>query len=382
MKLNPSRDGHAAPQAVVAGAAAAAAMAARSAAAAEELRKEVPSALAAAFEKIPTTDTKVAHAVMAGLVKGGPATVSKLVALVGDEFGDLQGVKPKYALHGLVHYASRPGADAERKMVAETLGRQLQADHSDELKAFICRQLQLCGRPDEVPALGKLLESDRLCEPATQALLAIGGDKSTAAVRAALPGAKGKRLPTIVKALGRLKDKPSAGAIRKFIDNEDQDTRLMAWWALANTGDEGSVDALLEKSAAIDGRYERTQAVEACLLLARRLGEAGETAGAEKICRELIARFKSDADVHPRCAALAALAKATGVKAVGEVMAALSAKDVRYRHPAARTAVNLARAIQKSNAPDAEKLLNKVLDATEEKAVRIDAGLLLGKYNA
>ena len=41
--------------------------------------------------------------------------------------------------------------------------------------------------------LGKLLADDRLCEPATQALLAIGGAEAAGAMREALGGAKGKR---------------------------------------------------------------------------------------------------------------------------------------------------------------------------------------------
>ena len=380
--MNPKseREGRTAPKA--AAGAAAAVLAVENVARAQQSQRDVPRELVGALEKIPTTDMRVAQQVMAGLIQGGPATVSKLVEMVGDEFGDERGVKPKYAVHGLAHYASRPGAEAERKMVAQTLAKELQADHSDELKAFVCRQLQWCGRKDEASALGKLLDNDRLCEPATQALLAIGGDESTAAVRAALPGATGKRLPTIIKALGRLRDRPSGATIRKFTDHEDQDTRLMAWWALANMGDESSIDTLIKKSAATNGKYERTQAIEACLLMARRLGEANQTAGAEKLCRELLSRFESDEDVHPRCAALATLVEVTGPKAGDEVMAALSSKDARYRHPAARTAVSLARVMRQDNRIDAESLLNKVLEATTEEVVRVEAELLLGKYDA
>jgi hypothetical protein len=135
------------------------------------------------------------------LVSGGPATVRELVEMVGDEFGAPDGVQPKYALHGLAVYAARPGADDERKMVAETLARELEGEHSDELKAFLCRQLQLCGRTQEIPALARLLSSDRLCEPATQALLAIRGEAALAALRDALPGARGKRQATIRQAV-------------------------------------------------------------------------------------------------------------------------------------------------------------------------------------
>ena len=101
-------------------------------------------------------------------------------------------------------YASRPDADDERRVVAEALAEELAAEHSDELKAFIARQLQLCGRASNVPAIAKLLTNDRLCEPATQALLAIGGKEAQQAVRSALPQASGQRRATLSQAVGLL----------------------------------------------------------------------------------------------------------------------------------------------------------------------------------
>jgi hypothetical protein len=64
--------------------------------------------------------------------------------------------------------------------------------------------LQLCGRPDEVPALAKLLDSDRLCNPATQALVAIGGDAALEALRDAQPKAEGERKVAVDQAVAIL----------------------------------------------------------------------------------------------------------------------------------------------------------------------------------
>ena len=130
--------------------------------------------LAATIDKLPADDYETGRAVCEKLLAGGADTVRKLVELVGNEFGDPAGVKAKYALHGLVMHAARPGAEKQRKLVAETLAGELAAEHSKELKAFLCRQLQLCGRRQDVPALAKLLEDERLGEPARQAIQAIG----------------------------------------------------------------------------------------------------------------------------------------------------------------------------------------------------------------
>lgn len=138
------------------------------------------------------------------MVAGGPETVRQLVEMVGDQFGDPQGVKAKYAIHGLAVYAARPGADQDRKMVAGALAAELDGDHSDELKAFVCRQLQLCGDGQQVPSLAGLLDDARLCEPATQALVAIRGDAALAALQAALSKADGTRQITIGQAVETL----------------------------------------------------------------------------------------------------------------------------------------------------------------------------------
>jgi HEAT repeat protein len=342
--------------------------------------RNVPKDLADLLEKVPAKNFEDAMPVIKALLEKGPATVTLLVEAVGKEFGDPEGVKPKYALHGMVHYASRPEADAQRKMLAETLAKQLEAKHSVELQAFLCRQLQLCGRAEEVPALAVLLADERLCEPAAQALCAIGGQEAAAALRAALPKAQGKRRTTLVNALGRFRDGAAADEVRKSAVAGDAGQRLVAWYALGNMGDAASAAVLL-KAAETEAPYERSQAADACLRLARRLGELGKTAEAQEVLRQLADRRKAAADVHDRCAILEALGKVLGIKAVPDVSAALESTDVRYRQPAAVIAVDQARAIRKEHPAEAEKLLKKVTAATKDEAVRQQAELLLGKQS-
>ena len=339
---------------------------------------EPPKDLAGALEKIPAKDLDTAVQVCKELIAGGAGTVKRLIDLVGDEFGDAAGVKPKYALHGVVIYAGRPKADAERKMVARTLARELASGRSAEAKAFLCRQLQLCGGSAEVPALAGLLRDNRLCEPATQALLAIGGKGPAAALRAALPKATGKRRATIIKALGRLRDKPSASMVRWAASDADQDVRLMAWYALGNMGVAEAGEHLV-KAAGDKAGFERTQAADAALRLARRLAQEGSAVEAGRLCRQLLADAKGPERFQQRCAALHGLATALGVKAVGDVMAALEADELKYRIPAARTAVKLAKSIHGDHPTEARKLLRKVLKATGEKAVLRQAETLLAK---
>jgi len=332
--------------------------------------------LAKLIDPLPSDDHEKVEQILEEILKAGSDAIAKLIVMTGQEFGDPDGVKPKYAVHGLAHYASRPGADSRRKVVAQTLAKQLDYEHSDELKAFVCRQVQLCGREEEIFALARLLHSERLCEPATQAIGAIGGAKAAAALRNALPEATGRRRTTLVNALGRLRDKTAAREIRKDVNADDADLRAVARFALGNIGDAESADALL-KAAEGKPSYERDQATDACLRLARGLAQDGKTGDAEKICRRLMDMRKADDEVHEHCAALACLAHVLGVKALEDVNAALESKDLWLKNATARIAVDLARAIAPDHAGEARKLLEKLLDSTEEQAVHEEAHVVL-----
>jgi hypothetical protein len=341
-------------------------------------RAQPASELREIINELPAGDAETGYRVCQRLLAGGSATIAGLVGMVGDEFGDSGGIQAKYALHGLVSYASRPGAEKDRKLVAETLAGELMADHSRELKAFLVRQLQWCGGPGEVPALAALLTDERLCEPATQALLAIGGDRVRASIRGSLPAVKGKLRATVIKALGRLRDRQSAAAIRGAVTASDPEVRTVAMWALANMGDRGSVAVLLRATDTTPS-YERDEATDAALLLGRRLALAGNAKDAEKVFRYLLNARRRPEDAHHRSAALRGLAEALGVKAVGDVLRALDSEELWYRAAAARAALDLASSIQTADPAAARKVLSKILRATQEKAVIQKAELLLGK---
>lgn len=332
--------------------------------------------LAPILDKLPAGDYTTSHKLMGRLLDLGPDAIDALIERVGD-FGAAEGVKPKYALHGLAVFAARPGAEKERRMVAGRLARRLRADAPDELKAFLCRQLQLCGGTAEIAALGRLLASDRLCEPATQALLAIGGDEAAATLRKALPKASGRPRMTIIQALGRLRDTSSAASLRKDARDAPWDIRLVALHALGNIGDPAAVDILLE-AADSDPSDERRQATTACLLLGRRLAEDGRTRDAERVFRRLMAMRQLPDDVHDRCAALEGLARSLGPKAAADLEKAMESDNLWHRNAAARVTLDLARSLKKKGLPEADRLLDKILEATKEEAVLHEARLLRG----
>ena len=359
---------------------------------AKERKKPKPAAayppeLAPLLAKLPARDVETGVAVCREILAGGSKRIEQLVGLVGNEFGAAEGVKPKYALHGTVVYAGRPDGGRDRRLVAGTLAGQLaSAKHSDELKAFLCRQLQLCGGSEEIAALAELLGSDRLCEPAAQALQAIGGDRAAAALRDALPNAADKRRVTLLTALGFLADAKAAPAARQAARDADRDVRLAAFYVLASCGD-GDSAAMLRRAAIAPkakAAYERIQATEACLRLHRRQAAHGQAGDAAKGLREILTkRTGSDNEDHAvRSAALHDLAMAAGVEGVPARQAGRGSDELRCSVPAARTALKLARRLWADHRKEAETLLRKARKVTGEEAVLVEAKLLLGQGGA
>jgi len=239
--------------------------------------------------------------------EGGRKNVIGLINMLVEP-GKGDDVKPHYALHCLAVYVCKLNDERQRRRFAETLASQLGGDRPKAVQRYLVRQLQVAGGKEVVETLGKLLTDEELCEPAAQALAAIG-DGATEQLRNALPEVRGRYRLTIVQNLGVVRDAKSVGALKKLLGDEDREVRLAAAWALANIGDASSVGALL-KAADAEGVYERIKATQACLLLAENLLEAGRKSEAMKLYTHLRDTRTDPAEQYVRDAAKKGLAAA------------------------------------------------------------------------
>lgn len=217
-------------------------------------------------------DKEKTERAVAEIHKGGRDHLLALIdTLVEPGRGD--DVKSHYALHCLALHVSGLASDEPRRTFALTLASELGGDRPKGVQRYLIRELQVAGGEEVVETLGKLLTDEALCEPAAQALVAIGHGAAEQ-LRNALPTAKGKCRLTIVQNLGVVGDARSVGALQEAVGDEDREIRLAAAWGLANIGDAGSTDLLLKAAEAEDG-WERIQMTKACLLLAEKLRAAG-----------------------------------------------------------------------------------------------------------
>lgn len=253
-------------------------------------------------------DKKKIDEAIAQILNGGRDNIIAIIdMLVPPGKGD--DVKAHYALHCLALHVCKLDDDNHRRRFARTVASQLGGDRPQAVQRYLVRVLQVAGGKEVVGALGKLLLDEELCEPAAQALAAIG-EGAAKQLRNALPGAEGKCRLTIVQNLGVVRDAKSIDTLKKAVADKNQDIRIAAGWALANIGDPGSVNALLRATDA-EG-WERIQMTKACLLLAENLRTAGKNYEAVKIYTHLRDTRTEPAERYVRDAAKKALAAASG----------------------------------------------------------------------
>lgn len=214
--------------------------------------------------------------------------------------------KAHYALHVLALHVCKLKDDKARSAYAQTLASQIGGKCPKDVQKYLIREIQVAGGKDVAAVLGKALLDEALCEPAAQALVAIG-DGAAEQFRAALPKVKGKSRLTVVQNLGVLTEAAAVAGLKEAAAAGDADTRTTATWALAKIGDAGSADVVLQAGDKAKG-FERIAHTKAAMLLAEKLLAAGKKDGASKIYSHLRDTRKDASEAYIRERAEKALA--------------------------------------------------------------------------
>ncbi len=236
----------------------------------------------------------------------------------------------RFALNGVAVHVSRSGAEEERAMYALAIISSLESAQDNEVKAFLIRQLQIAGREESVRPLSFFLLDERLCEPATQALLAIGTPEAEKVLLKSFNKVSGANRPTIIKALGELRSEKAVKKIIKSADAGDEYLRGVALYALANIGDPRA-EKVLDSVSVTAPSYERAKAASLYLLYAQRLAESGHRETCVRICRKMIQNYSALQESHVQCSALSILVSVLGEEAFGDMLAALDSPNKEFR---------------------------------------------------
>ena len=244
--------------------------------------------------------------------------------------GEADDSRVRFALGGLTTYVNQTGKEDLRKLYAKAVIKALDSASDKNVKAFLIRQLQRCGKKESVRSLKKYLSDPRLSEQVVLALLTIGSFEAETVLLRSLNSVPQNNKASIIKALGELRSQRAVGKILKVSSIRDRELRSAAHFALANIGDPRAED-VLNKVAIAAGPYERAQAPSLYLLFAQRLAEHGQKQLCLNICRELIQSYMSPQESHVACAALAKMADVLEEKVFDDLLVGMDSPSKEFR---------------------------------------------------
>ncbi|MEI6140706.1 MAG: DUF1080 domain-containing protein [Mariniphaga sp.] len=210
-----------------------------------------------------------------------------------------------FALNGLSRYASQPGKEDKRAYAEKCFVKALEKATDIEVKSFFMRQLQLVGKDVAVKAVAPYLTQNHLGEPAVFVLSFINNELAKAELAKALPGAKDISQIAITKALGELKVAAANKEILKNLATENANLKKVTLAALANIAAEESYQQLLDAALKAGFVYEPTNAAQAFVTYAQRLGEAGNLKLCGNACNDVLTICLKPAQLHTNSSALA-----------------------------------------------------------------------------
>jgi len=271
----------------------------------------------------------------------------------------------RFALNGVAVHVNRGSDEEKREMFALALLESLGEAQDDEVKAFLIRQLQVAGRGEAVKPLSQLLKDKRLCEPATQALLAIGTPDTEKFLLKSLRKVAAGNRATIIKALGELRSRAAVKSIIRYTESGDESLRQVALYALANIGDPRS-EKILDRVSVTAPAYERAKAPSLYLLYAQRLAESGSNEMCLRICRKMIENYTAPQESHIQSSALSILVSVLGENALHDLLAALRSPNKEFRW----------RALELANSIDAEEATAVWIDEMEDVLPEVQAEII------
>ena len=244
--------------------------------------------------------------------------------------GEKDDSRVRYALHGVSMRVNRTGEEASRALFSRVLLKALHNNPHKEVKAFIIRQIQLISGDEAVAPLAFYLRDPQLCDPATQALTAIGSAKAEAALLTALASADGHQRVVLVRALGELRSVDAVTQILGYANAQESELRTVSLFALANIGDPAAEEVLIH-SAVLSSAFERSQAPALLLRFARQLGEAGYKGKTVHLCQLLIKYYTDPQESQIPCEALSILVDTLGDEAFNDLLNSMESNlsDVR-----------------------------------------------------
>ena len=216
---------------------------------------------------------------------------------------------------------------AERKPFAAAMAKLLGAETSYACKDFVCRQLAIIGGESEVASVSPLLTDEKFSDMARRALEGIGGDKSRAALRAALAKTSAKTGIGIINSLAVLDDKKAIKPLSLSATSSDAAIASAAVSALGKIGGSDAENGLKKLAATAKGDF-LDGVYDAYLVSADRLVTQKKQSKALAIYKTVYARSTSQ---PIRTMALRGMVATAGKDAAALLVKVLTGEDAAMK---------------------------------------------------
>ena len=182
--------------------------------------------------------------------------------------------------------AASSNEPAARARLEARLLEALQKAGSTVAKEYVCSQLASIGAKAAVPALARLLLEPQLVTAARNALERIPGEAPVAALRKALPQARGDSRLGIVQSLGVRRDAASLRLLSEFLQQPEFELACAAAAALGEIGSARAGWFLAENFARATASLRQAMA-DSLLVCAERAEQEGRRADAQALLKLL-----------------------------------------------------------------------------------------------
>ncbi|MCL3779520.1 DUF1080 domain-containing protein [Prolixibacteraceae bacterium JC049] len=293
-------------------------------------RRTLQTKVADILAQMPTNDLKHRDRVMQEMIDLGDAGFAEFMKLVKAP-GNGNDAAVRVAMNSAARYASKFGKEECRAFMEKSFLDALSRANNKEVKAFYIHQLKLVATNASVGALKSYLSDERLCDPATQTLLAIKSADAITALDNALTSSTGKQQIRLVKAAAESRSTANLDAVIKLAGSKDKTLRKEAQLALAQMGAPKAYSTLWNAAKKANFTWESTIAAEAFVIYAERLAQNGHTKLAEKAVLSYVKAAKKANQLSQAASMLRVYINQIGTPAMSTILAEAQSSHKAYR---------------------------------------------------
>ncbi len=247
-------------------------------------------------------------------------------------------LRARYAVASLTAHLSADRDDIrKRQWEKECIGFMNRATDR-EVRSFFMRQLNLVGSALTAEALEPWVLSPEMCDDAVIALQSTGTAGAADLLASALTASACPCAAQVMVALAEIHPGTAIDTYQAWYEKGSTAEKSAALYAMASTGAPSTGDILTQAAASASWRRDKTGAVTALLIYARKVGFAGDVKKMERITSQVIAASQAPEAASQRLAAMSVITEVKGRDALGMLLEAADDPDVAIRGGALRLA--------------------------------------------